>query len=448
MLRYHLQTIEAPSGGSSAFVFNSVPQEYDDLLLVVSARTSQAIDSWSDIGLRFNGDSANYTSRVLYGAGSGNSAGLGETSIFMRVSTANNAPNTFASYRAYIPNYRSNSTKSVSIEGANETNATLAIQKISSSLWNSTAAITTVSLVPQSGVLVQFSSASLYGIKRFAGSVVAATGGVVTTSGGYTIHTFESSGTFVPSKNMQVDYLVVAGGGAAGYRGAGGGAGGYRTSAGPSGGGAAAEASLAVTSGTSYAITVGAGGAGSTSTKGSNGSNSVFHTITSTGGGAGGEGQNNDSSLGNGNSGGSGGGGATWGGNTWGGGSGTSGQGFAGGSGWTDGATGRAAGGGGGAGQAGAAGTSTAAGTGGNGGNGVSSAISGVAVTRAGGGGGSGDGARGVGGSGGGGASLVGQAGQSGTSNTGSGGGASNGSNFISGSGGSGVVIIRYLTPA
>ena len=40
-----------------------------------------------------------------------------------------------------------------------------------------------------------------------------ATGGTITESGGYTIHTFTSSGTFTPNSTGSVDYLIVAGGG-------------------------------------------------------------------------------------------------------------------------------------------------------------------------------------------------------------------------------------------
>ena len=43
-----------------------------------------------------------------------------------------------------------------------------------------------------------------------------ATGGTITTSGLYTIHTFTTSGTFTPNQSGTVDYLVVAGGGGAG----------------------------------------------------------------------------------------------------------------------------------------------------------------------------------------------------------------------------------------
>ena len=135
---------------------------------------------------------------------------------------------------------------------------------------------------------------------------VTATGGTITTSGNFKIHTFTGPGTFTvscagnPAGSASVDYLVVAGGGGGGtIRGGGGGAGGYRESSGTASGcytasplGACVSALPVVAQG--YPITVGGGGAGNPSPgnsptgRGSNGDNSVFSTITSTGGGNGG----------------------------------------------------------------------------------------------------------------------------------------------------------------
>jgi hypothetical protein len=85
---------------------------------------------------------------------------------------------------------------------------------------------------------------------------------------------------------FSLDFLVIAGGGGGGTPGAsyggGGGAGGFRTSAGTSGGNSAAETALSISTITSYTVTVGAGGAIAAT-----GANSVFHTITSSGGGLG-----------------------------------------------------------------------------------------------------------------------------------------------------------------
>ena len=124
-----------------------------------------------------------------------------------------------------------------------------------------------------------------------------ATGGTVTTSGNFKIHTFNSSSNFVVTAagnsaggTADTSYLVVAGGGGGAITG-GAGAGGFRE------GRAAndsytvsplnAPAGLTITAQT-YPITVGAGGTvGPQYNQKSRGSNSVFATITSTGGGAG-----------------------------------------------------------------------------------------------------------------------------------------------------------------
>jgi hypothetical protein len=132
-----------------------------------------------------------------------------------------------------------------------------------------------------------------------------ATGGTVTTSGDYKIHTFTGDGNFVVSQlgnnpsnpsggPNTVSYLVVAGGGGGGSNEAGGGgAGGYREGRDitPSYTASPLVAGSGLTiSATTFPVTVGGGGSGGPPSGGcgTNGSNSVFSTITSTGGGAGG----------------------------------------------------------------------------------------------------------------------------------------------------------------
>ena len=301
----------------------------------------------------------------------------------------------------------------------------------------------------------------------------SATGGTITTSGDYKIHTFTGDGCFVvstagfgPAQLSKVDYLVVAGGGGGGsWGGGGGGAGGYRESkdtdiasphtANP----IAATTGITITS-TTYPITVGAGGAGApgypTREDRRRGNNSVFSTITSTGGGRGGT--NCGPATGpQGNAGGSGGG------SDYGNAVGTGNtppvsppQGNSGGLGVA--APNYIGGGGGGAKCVGnnAPGPTIA----GAGGDGQPSNISGSDVTRAGGGGGGGNDGDGsaqgspsaAGGAGGGGAGgrYACTTGTPGTVNTGGGGGAAGATSPTgntagpSGSGGSGIVIIRY----
>jgi len=272
---------------------------------------------------------------------------------------------------------------------------------------------------------------------------VTATGGTVTTSSDYKIHTFTGDGCFVVSQTATgtpvapnvVDYLVIAGGGGGGQSGdgssvtgGGGGAGGYRESSGTASGcytvsplGACVSA-LPV-SATTYPVTVGGGGS-STSGGGvaTAGSNSVFSTITSSGGGQGGTAfgqapyQPSPGTHSNGGSGGSGGGGGIADNPTYG----TAGtgntppvsppQGNNGGVGFTPSPISTFSGAGGGGATA-VGGSITPSSIGGSGGNGATSSINTTPTARAGGGGG--------------------------------GGGASQ-TVVSSGAGGSGIVIIRY----
>jgi len=161
---------------------------------------------------------------------------------------------------------------------------------------------------------------------------ISATGGTITTSGDYKIHTFTGDGCFVVSDtgnatdSDKVDYLVVAGGAGGGSTnrdtgggpygsGGGGGAGGFRESKNPAdprtASPIASTSSLTVTA-TTYPVTVGAGGGTGpdVNERGLPGSNSVFSTITSTGGGGGGS-RRQSPPNGPGLSGGSGGGGGS-----------------------------------------------------------------------------------------------------------------------------------------
>ncbi len=273
---------------------------------------------------------------------------------------------------------------------------------------------------------------------------ICASGGTVTTSGDFKIHTFNADSTFVVNSaptpaNNNISYVVVAGGGGSGCNiGGGGGAGGFREGKTPATPYTAsplvAPAGLPVAASTTYPVTVGGGGAGGSPGAGASGGVSTFSTITSAGGGGGGAFPGTSGTAG-GSGGGAGRGGSAGAGNTpptspvqgTGGGPSPSGVGF----------PQLGGGGGGGATAAGSGGSSSA---GGAGGAGATTEITASPVAYAGGGGagtytGSSGGAGGTGGGASGGAAGP---TRNGTDNTG-GGAAGN-----TGTGGSGVVIIRY----
>ena len=296
---------------------------------------------------------------------------------------------------------------------------------------------------------------------------ISASGGTITTSGDYKIHTFTGDGTFTVASvgnatggGDKVSYVVVAGGaGGGGRHGGGGGAGGFREGAIPTDPYYPARSPLAATDGLTvtaqaYPIDIGGGGSGVSGSpmdaSATNGEASTFSSITSTGGGHGGGYPSNTAEPGG--SGGGGGGGLQ---SSSDGGNGNTPpvsppQGNNGGPGSGGGCSGA----GGGGATAASSGTPVS-GAGTAGGAGAESSITGSPVTRSGGGGGCptgppvpGGGT--VSGGAGGGGQGVGNDGQtagSGTANTGGGGGGNRspgGTCGASGTGGSGVVIIRY----
>jgi hypothetical protein len=432
-----LERVELNASAAS-ISFNNIPQSgYTDLKIVVSARSASATDR-DQINLNFNGLTTNQSYRILYGIpGVATGSESGSKIRAGYISGNSSTASTFGSCDIYIPNYTSANAKSVSADGVSETNASPAGAQIGASLWNSTAAITSIVIVTDSGSnFLANSTFSLYGIAAVGTTPAiapkASGGNVIDYDGTYWIHTFTSSGTFTPQTGLTCDYLVVAGGGGTGENGAGGGgAGGLRSTVTATGGGGTLESALALTASTNYTVTIGAGGTGGTNAAATNGVNSVFSTITSSGGGG-------SQNFVNGANGGSGSGAHRV--NTVG--LGTANQGRNGAQGLASG--GSNGGGGGGSSTAGSASTGTD--RGGNGGAGVATVISGTSVTYAGGGGGGGNaGGGGTGGAGGGGNGGAGGAsGTAGTVNTGGGGGGGGQNPSTGGAGGSGIVIIRY----
>jgi hypothetical protein len=418
------------STSAASVTFSNIPQNFTDLNIVYSGRSDGAVVN-NNVNITINGVTTNQSGRCIFGDGS--NAGSITNVLAGFIPGASATASTFGNGQIYFPNYAGDANKSFAGDAVASTNGTTTSYGLTANLWSQTTAINSLGLTPSSGNWVTNSTFTLYGISAGA----KASGGTITYVNGYAIHTFTSSGSFTPTRNLSVDYLVVAGGGGGGRLGGGGGAGGLRSTLTGTGGSGSLESALSLALNTNYTVTIGGGGAGSTSrsSRGTSGSDSVFATITSAGGGGGGSGTLTGSN------GGSGGGGAE---SAAGGSASPSGQGFAGG---TSADGGSLSGGGG----AGAVGGNGSGGKGGAGGSGKAISITGSSIYYAGGGGGGGETASvgvGAGGIGGGGRGATSTSnGTAGTANLGGGGGGSR--DFGAGggngaAGGSGVVIIRY----
>lgn len=171
-LTYSLISTGTLSGGSASYIeFTSIPSTYTDLLIKVSARTNRAsiVDA---ISLTFNGDTTTTNYKFAYiWAVSGNSTSAIYNTYFEELAyvNGNNAnANSFGHTTFTINEYAGNKTKHViSNSGCMSQDTGSPRRNFGGFHWNSTAAISTIRILPITGSqLQQYSSATLYGRKR------------------------------------------------------------------------------------------------------------------------------------------------------------------------------------------------------------------------------------------------------------------------------------------
>jgi hypothetical protein len=118
------------------------------------------------VSVRFNGSTSNFSWKRIYGDGSSvSSSGLSD-SYWFYTDTSAQTSNTFGSGEIYVTNYAGSNNKAVSSESLTENNATFAEAFMVAALWSNTTAINQITLVPLTGNFVQYSTATLYGIKN------------------------------------------------------------------------------------------------------------------------------------------------------------------------------------------------------------------------------------------------------------------------------------------
>lgn len=163
MMLIQAQTL---SSSAASVTFSAIPQTYKSLRLVASYRTDRTSDTGDEFQVRPNGATTNLSDRFLIGTGSVAASGSGSVIHGGEGATNANTANTFGSSELTIPNYTGSTYKPMSVDGVSENNATGAYQWLGAGLWSSSAAITSLTLVPNTGPnFVANSSFYLYGIK-------------------------------------------------------------------------------------------------------------------------------------------------------------------------------------------------------------------------------------------------------------------------------------------
>ena len=154
------------STATASIDFTSISASYTDLLLKVSLRSDRGGGNEAYTSVTFNSATTNQVVRRLEGSGSSAFSSVENNNWSFIIEGAHNTANSFTSTDIYIPNYASSNYKSFSVDSGEETNATTAYLALTGGLWSSSAAITAVKLSITAGSFVQYSTATLFGIKN------------------------------------------------------------------------------------------------------------------------------------------------------------------------------------------------------------------------------------------------------------------------------------------
>jgi hypothetical protein len=155
-----IETVTIGSGGAATIGFTSIPQTYTDLLIKFSGRN---VNNAYTFSIALNGTTVT-GSRRLFGTGSGNAQSDTYNGMYTNYSGA--GAGIFGNADIYIPSYTDNLNKSFSVDAVSEDNYSSAYMNFGALLLSSTSAVTSISLIPESGNFAQYSTATLYGIKN------------------------------------------------------------------------------------------------------------------------------------------------------------------------------------------------------------------------------------------------------------------------------------------
>ncbi len=164
-----IATTTVGAGGTATIEFAAIPNTYTDLKVVVSARFDRAVTRQS-MNLWFNNSTGSWSGKRLAGYDSGSTLSDNAPTTYYQIpqGTGTSATaSTFANTEFYIPNYLSSTNKSVSSDSVTENNSSTAwIVDLGAGLWSNTAAITSIKLDGNGYNFLQYSTATLYGIKN------------------------------------------------------------------------------------------------------------------------------------------------------------------------------------------------------------------------------------------------------------------------------------------
>jgi hypothetical protein len=160
-----IATVTVGSGGSSSIDFTSIPSTYKHLQVRWFARDTGS--SLAYARMRFNSDTgSNYAYHTLFGDGSSTGVDTGANSTHAVAGLEGGSTNIFAGNVLDILDYaNTNKFKTTRVINGVDVNGAGGYVEFTSSLWRSTAAITSINIFTQAFSFSQHSQFALYGIK-------------------------------------------------------------------------------------------------------------------------------------------------------------------------------------------------------------------------------------------------------------------------------------------
>lgn len=164
-----ISTVTVGAAGAANIEFTSIPASYTDLKLILSGRSTDTYgNAYYDCYVQLNSNSG--STQVLYGTGSGVTAGVDASNVpIYGVTSSGATASTFGNAEVYIPNYTGTTNKTIGIDSVSENNATAANAQLGAGLITLTSAVTSFKITPYNSPtakFAQYTTATLYGISK------------------------------------------------------------------------------------------------------------------------------------------------------------------------------------------------------------------------------------------------------------------------------------------
>ena len=165
-----IATYTVGSGGIGSVSFLNIPQNYTDLVVKLSPKTTRTNADYEGVLCSINSNitDGSYSRKVLMNnsgsavSGTGNDRYIGWTAT-----NSGTAANVFGNFELYFPNYTSSTTKGYLCDFVNEGNfSAVTAQGMFSNSFSTSSAITSIAFTTtDANNFTQFSTFHLYGIK-------------------------------------------------------------------------------------------------------------------------------------------------------------------------------------------------------------------------------------------------------------------------------------------